>query len=54
MPTMPERQATKLPDAGATITKDDRKRLRRALYAGMTTGSQGALGNPQSAKPTLG
>jgi hypothetical protein len=51
---MPERQQTKLPDAGASITVDDRKRMRRAMFAGLKGTTQGALGNPTVAAPTLG
>jgi hypothetical protein len=51
---MPDRQQTKLPDAGSGITTDDRKRLRRAMFAGLKGTAQGALGNPNVAKPTLG
>jgi hypothetical protein len=32
----------------------NRDRWRRAMMAGMVTGPQGALGNPNVAKPTLG
>jgi hypothetical protein len=52
---MPERQPTKLPDAGAEISKDDYKRtLRRAMFAGLKTSAVGALGSPNVTKPTLG
>jgi hypothetical protein len=52
---VPERQQTKLPDAGAPVTADDRKKmLRRAMFAGLQGSAQGVLGNPNTAKPTLG
>lgn len=51
---LPERQPTKLPDQGSAISKDDRKRFRRAMFAGMATSSQGAMGTPNIAQPTLG
>lgn len=53
MPTMPERQAMKLPDEGLDLTKDSSKR-RRAIMAGIITSPQGALGSPNPASPTLG
>lgn len=53
VPTVPERQAVKLPDAGSAITKDASFR-RRAIMAGIMTGPQGVLGNPNVTKPTLG
>ena len=51
---MPERQQTKLPDAGSPMTVDDRKRMRRAMFAGLRGTTDGVLGNPNVTKPTLG
>jgi len=53
VPTIPERQAVKLPDAGSPISKDASMR-RRAIMAGIMTSPQGVLGNPNVSKPTLG
>jgi len=53
VPTVPERQAVKLPDQGAPISKDASFR-RRAIMAGIMTSPQGVLGNPTVSKPTLG
>lgn len=53
VPTIPERQAVKLPDAGAPIGKDASMR-RRAIMAGIMTSPQGVLGSPNVSKPTLG
>ncbi len=53
VPSVPERQAMKLPDEGLDLTKDTSKR-RRAIMAGIITSPQGALGNPTVSSPTLG
>ena len=59
MATMPERQPMKLPDQGAEITTDDRRKMiRRAAFAGLS-GSPSGLGSPGAgtapmARPTLG
>lgn len=53
VPTMPERQAIKLPDEGLEVTRDSSKR-RRAIMAGIITSPQGALGSPNVSSPTLG
>lgn len=46
VPTVPERQAVKLPDGGATADRTDLlARRRRGLYASILTGSSGALGS---------
>lgn len=52
VPAPVERQAAKLPDAGAPKGASD-KRNRRAMYAGLIAPASG-LGNPMVAKPTLG
>lgn len=45
VPTIPERQATKLPDMGATADRTGlMARRRRGLYASILTSPQGALG----------
>lgn len=54
IPSVPERQAAKLPDAGAPATATNNNRFRRALMAGLITSPQGVLGSPTIAKPTLG
>lgn len=55
MPTVPDRQAVKLPDNGATGGGPDTSALRRrALLAGLITSPQGVLGSPVVSKPTLG
>lgn len=54
MPTVPERQAAKLPDAGAPAGSTDNNRFRRAMMAGLITSPQGVLGSPSATKPTLG
>ncbi len=55
IPTVPERQAMKLPDGGLRGLQDDqRNRWRRAIMAGLVTSPQGVLGAPLVAKPTLG
>lgn len=54
IPSVPERQAQKLPDAGAPTSAGQNNRFRRALMAGLVTSPQGVLGSPVVAKPTLG
>lgn len=54
MPTAAVRQATKLPDGGATITDNDNSSWRKAVLAGMVTSPQGVLGSPTTSKATLG
>lgn len=54
VPEVPARQATKLPDAGAEVPNRDRKRLQRAMFAGLTGAATGSLGTPNVMKPTLG
>lgn len=59
IPSVPERQAMKLPDQGSTAFTDKGSRRRRlAMMAGLVTGNNGALGtaNTSSASPstTLG
>lgn len=54
VPSVPERQAAKLPDAGTQTYTKDNARWRKAMLAGMVTGPQGALGAPVTAKATLG
>jgi len=51
---MPERQAAKLPDQGASITQDSSAKMRRAILAGLITSPQGTIGSPTVSKPTLG
>lgn len=53
IPSTPERQAVKLPDAGQTVTVDTGKR-RRQLMAGIMTSANGVLTPPTTAKTTLG
>ena len=54
VPTVPERQASKLPDQGAkTNDKANTNAMRRAMLAGMVT-SPGGLGAPHVSKATLG
>jgi hypothetical protein len=54
-PSTPERQATQLPDQGATTGTDNSKtQLRRAVMASISTSAQGALGTPNVGAPTLG
>lgn len=54
VPTVPERQASKLPDQGAkTNDKANTNAMRRAMLAGMAT-SPGGLGTPSVSKATLG
>jgi 2-keto-3-deoxy-galactonokinase len=54
IPTVPERQAQKLPDNGAPLGANRRDDFRRAMMAGMITSPQGVLGAPAVARPTLG
>lgn len=54
VPTVPERQASKLPDQGAkTNDKANTNAMRRAMLAGMVTSPSG-LGSPTVSKATLG
>jgi hypothetical protein len=47
VPTVPERQASKLPDGGNTASRtQDALKRRRALMATVLTGPNGVLGNP--------
>lgn len=48
IPAVPERQATKLPDQGATFSDKDSRRRRLALMSGLVTSPQGALGAVKS------
>lgn len=55
VPSVPERQAAKLPDNGAAPDAGrSRDKFRRALMAGLMTSPQGVLGSPNVSKPTLG
>lgn len=54
MPTVPQRQAVKLPDSGAKNTVDTDARRRKAMMAGIMTGANGVLTPPSTAKATLG
>ena len=46
VPTVPERQATKLPDGSQAAERtDDRARRRMAYAASILTSPQGVLGN---------
>lgn len=54
IPSVPERQASKLPDAGAPTSASQTDRYRRAMMAGLVTSPQGVLGSPTITKPTLG
>lgn len=54
IPTVPERQAAKLPDSGAPAGSATDSMRRRAILAGLITGPQGTLGSPMIGKPTLG
>jgi hypothetical protein len=55
IPTLPDRQAVKLPDNGAPAGATDNSAYRRrALLAGLITSPQGVLGSPVVSKPTLG
>lgn len=54
IPTVPERQVTKMPDQGAKGAGADPSRFRRALMAGLVTSPNGVLGSPNVTKPTLG
>lgn len=54
VPTVPERQASKLPDQGAKANdKNNTAAWRKAMLAGMVTSPTG-LGSPTVAKATLG
>lgn len=49
VPTIPERQAAKLPDNGSTAPRaDETARRRRALMATILTSPGGALGTPST------
>lgn len=51
VPTMPERQAQKLPDGGQTAGRvSDNASRRRAMMATILTGGQGVLGAPTVTK----
>jgi hypothetical protein len=58
MPSMPSRQATKLPDAGADIPDTDRRRVQRAMFAGLRSsgmsGSPSPMSGMMTGKATLG
>lgn len=59
MPTVPERQAAKLPDGGSATNRDDQMAARRrALMATVLTSNSGAMGSPSvsgaGTKATLG
>lgn len=55
VPTMPERQATKLPDSGSTANNSDAAaKRRRGLYASILTSPQGTMGAPTTSATTLG
>jgi hypothetical protein len=54
VPTVPDRQAVKLPDNGAPAGASTYGSRRRAILAGLITSPQGLLGSPSVAKPTLG
>lgn len=47
LPTLPERQAAKLPDGGSTANADVQQRARRrALMATVLTSPSGTMGAP--------
>jgi hypothetical protein len=54
IPTTPQRQAVQLPDGGAPAAADNATIWQRTVMAGMVTGPQGVLGNPNVGKSTLG
>jgi hypothetical protein len=54
MPTVPQRQAVKLPDSGSKVSLDTDARRRKAMMAGIMTGAQGVLTPASTAKTTLG
>jgi len=54
VPTVPERQAAKLPDSGAPQGAANNNTRRRALIAGLMTSPQGVLAPAATGKPTLG
>ena len=55
IPTVPERQAAKLPDAGAPAdAASGRAKWRKAIMAGLVTSPNGVLGAPNVSKATLG
>ncbi len=54
VPTIPERQATKLPDNGSTAELTDaRTRRRRGLYASIFTSPRGTMGAPSTSASTV-
>lgn len=56
VPTIPERQATQLPDNGSTASQvDANAKRRRGLYASILTSPTGTMGAPNvSGTSTLG
>lgn len=55
VPTVPERQAAKLPDSGAPADAGRaRDKWRKAIMAGLVTSPQGVLGSPNVGTPKLG
>ncbi|AIT81228.1 hypothetical protein [Novosphingobium pentaromativorans] len=54
IPSVPERQAMKLPDNGAPEGSTDNSRRRRAIIAGLMTSPSGTVGSPSVGTPTLG
>lgn len=54
VPTVPERQAVKLPDSGAPAGATNNNTRRRAILAGLMTSPQGVLTPAATGKPTLG
>ncbi len=55
VPTIPERQVTKLPDSGSTAgNADAAAKRRRGLYASIMTSPQGTVGTPATTATTLG
>ncbi len=47
MPSLPERQAAKLPDGGSTANNTDQQRARRrALMSTVLTSANGTIGAP--------
>lgn len=55
VPTVPERQAARLPDSGASEDAGRaRDKWRKAIMAGIVTSPQGVLGSPMVGKPSLG
>lgn len=55
IPSVPERQVSKLPDGGSTAARtDDQLARRRALMATIFTSPQGTLGMPSVTGGTTG